>query len=41
MVGGEDHFPANSKVQFDNQIKLVYIYIMVITTKESGKVLHY
>ena len=26
VVGGEDHLPADSKVQFDNQIKFVYIY---------------
>ena len=27
VVGGEDHLPADSKVQFDDQIKLVYIYM--------------
>ena len=28
VVGGEDHLPADSKVQFDNQIKFVYIYMV-------------
>ena len=37
VVGGEDHSPADSKVQFDNQIKFVYIYISSHVDLENSR----